>query len=182
MPNLFENLHQNTILKEDVFNIQNEFDLVYYDVPYGSNNDKMPSSRVRYSSYYHFWETVCLNDKPDLFGAANRRIYSRDGYNSNVFEEFRKIDDRYIASIAIEKLIKQANSKYVMFSYSSGGRVSLEELVSIFSSYGSLQIHQIDYKQNVMAAMKYTNEWLREDTKTHKEYLLLLDKSKKANT
>ena len=50
-----------------------EADLAYLDPPYGSNNEKMPPSRVRYASYYHIWTTVCLNDRPEVFGKARRR-------------------------------------------------------------------------------------------------------------
>ena len=48
--------------------MRSDVDLAYYDPPYGSNNDKMPPSRVRYASYYHVWTTIIQNDRPELFG------------------------------------------------------------------------------------------------------------------
>ena len=42
-------------------------DFVYFDPPYGSNNDKMPPSRVRYASYYHIWTSIIKHDKPKIF-------------------------------------------------------------------------------------------------------------------
>ena len=98
-------------------------DLSYFDPPYGSNNEKMPASRVRYSSYYHIWKTVILNDKPELAGRANRRADCADLKAGSVFEEFRKDKDgRFIALKAIEKLIEESRSPYILLSYSSGGR------------------------------------------------------------
>ncbi len=76
-------------MQKDIFDIaQNYHDLAYFDPPYGSNNDKMPASRVRYKCYYHIWESVVKNDKPDTFGVSNRRIDTKDHLNINSFEDF----------------------------------------------------------------------------------------------
>jgi len=179
VPNLFVSTGQNNVIRGDIFEtIKNhEFDLAYFDPPYGSNNDKMPPSRVRYSSYYHIWTTVILNDKPKLFGKVNRREDSRDQIASSVFEEFRKDSDgKFIAMQAIKKLIEKTNSKYILLSYSSGGRATKEELMDIISSTGKLlKALEVDYKHNVMASMRWTNEWINSDRK-HFEYLFLMEK------
>ena len=75
VPNLFVNTQENTVLRGDIFESMQSVnvDFAYLDPPYGSNNEKMPPSRVRYASYYHLWTTICKNDKPRLFGAALRR-------------------------------------------------------------------------------------------------------------
>jgi len=69
-----DNRHHR-VYQEDIFELAEkvDVDLAYFDPPYGSANELMPPSRVRYASYYHIWKTICLNDKPDLVGAANRR-------------------------------------------------------------------------------------------------------------
>lgn len=69
VPNLLENAQDNIVLKGDVFESMKHVnvDFAYFDPPYGSNNEKMPPSRVRYASYYHLWTTICKNDKPKLF-------------------------------------------------------------------------------------------------------------------
>ncbi len=94
LPDLYINTGDNTVIKNDIFNTisKSEFDLAYLDPPYGSNNEKMPPSRVRYSSYYHIWTLVIKNDKPNLFGKVNRREDTRDGVSPSIFEEFRKDD------------------------------------------------------------------------------------------
>ena len=83
-------------------------DLAYYDPPYGSNNEKMPPSRVRYKSYYHLWASIIRNDRPKLFGKALRRKDTSDKVANSVFEEFRKSDSgKFIAVEAIEQVIKK---------------------------------------------------------------------------
>ena len=168
------------ILRGDVFDAIRErsFDFAYFDPPYGSNNEKMPPSRVRYSSYYHLWTTVVKNDRPSVFGKANRREDTRDEVATSVFEEFRKDSSgRHIAMNAIERLVRYTDARYIMLSYSSGGRATKQELIDILNDSGKLlRTVEIDYKKNVMAQMKWTNDWAAKDDK-NKEYLFLLDKS-----
>lgn len=169
------------VYQEDIFNLlpKIKVDLAYYDPPYGSSNNKMPPSRVRYQAYYHIWTTVIKNDQPALFGTTCRRVDSSDKISYSPFEDFRKNEDgRFIPAQAIERLIKETNARYILFSYSSGGRVSFDELVEIFSKHSTIvEVQQIDYKKNVMSAMRWTNEWINDDTQhSHKEYLFLLEK------
>jgi len=179
IPKFVESNGKHEVLRGDIFNTieGKEFDLAYLDPPYGSNNEKMPPSRVRYASYYHIWKTVILNDKPELFGKVNRREDSRDKIAASVFEEFRKdADGKFIAMKSIGELIKKVNSRYVLLSYSSGGRATKQELVDIINSNGNLiRGIEIDYKQNVMASMRWTNDWINSDSK-HFEYLFLMEK------
>lgn len=180
LPKLFISEGENSVVQSDIFNTiqQDHFDLAYFDPPYGSNNDKMPPSRVRYNSYYHLWKTVILNDKPQLFGKVNRREDSRDDVAASIFEEFRKDSDgRFIAMKAIQKLLEQTNAEYILLSYSSGGRATKEELFEILNSNGKiLKATEIDYKKNVMGNMRWTNEWVNSDGR-YCEYLFLLKKN-----
>lgn len=179
LPLLFKNENENKVLRGDIFDtIKNgHYDLAYFDPPYGSNNEKMPPSRVRYNAYYHIWKTVILNDKPTLFGKVNRRADSRDEVSPSVFEEFRKDENgKYIAMQAIERLLKQTNARYILLSYSSGGRAKKEELLNLINSTGKLvRLMEIDYKKNVMGQMRWTNEWVNSDGK-YQEYLFLIEK------
>ena len=168
----------NQVLQGDVFDAVKEYhDLVYLDPPYGSNNEKMPPSRVRYAAYYHIWKSIILNDKPKLFGKANRREDSRDTAFPSIFEEYRRNEDgNFIAMQAIKDLIEQTNAHYILLSYSSGGRATKEELNDILHSNGKvIAAREIDYKKNVMSNMRWTNEWINSDGK-YTEYLFLLEK------
>lgn len=175
---IYEKKH--LVIQDDIFNTINsnkQYDLAYFDPPYGSNNEKMPSSRVRYNSYYHFWTSVIKYDKPAVFGKAHRREDSRDLINSSVFEEYRKnSENNFIATEAIKELIKNTNSKYILFSYSNGGRATKDALDTIFTENAKInKILEIQYQSNVMMSMKWTNEWNKNDTSTT-EYLFLLEK------
>jgi adenine-specific DNA-methyltransferase len=180
LPDLKKTEGRHVVTKKDIFDIieNNYFDLAYFDPPYGSNNEKMPPSRVRYTSYYHLWTTVVKHDRPKLFGKVNRREDSRDLVATSVFEEYRKNEEgNFIAMEAIRKLVKKTNAKYILLSYSSGGRATKKELETILNETGTvLKIIEIDYKKNIMASMSWTNEWLNSND-NHKEYLFLMQKN-----
>ena len=180
LPQRYTTAGNNKVIRGDIFEtVENkQFDLVYFDPPYGSNNEKMPPSRVRYGAYYHLWTTIIRNDKPAIFGKANRREDSRDNVSSSVFEEFRKNESGdFIALEALGKLIKQTNTHYLMLSYSSGGRATKEQLMDIISESGKLlDVKMIDYKKNVMSNMRSTSEWINSDGE-HNEYLFLMEKN-----
>jgi adenine-specific DNA-methyltransferase len=94
VPAVFTSKEEHRVSRQDIFDVlpDVEVDLAYFDPPYGSNNEKMPPSRVRYASYYHLWTTVCLFDNPYLFGKARRRKDTSDRIAASVFEEFRTSD------------------------------------------------------------------------------------------
>ena len=169
----------NRVIRDDIFNTvaKNQFDLAYFDPPYGSNNEKMPPSRVRYASYYHLWTTIIRHDKPTLFGKANRREDSRDDISGSVFEEYRKSENGdFLAMKALRRLIEETNARYLLLSYSSGGRATKQQLLDIISGSGKLlDVKLIDYKKNVMSSMRTTKEWINNDEK-HREYLFLMEK------
>lgn len=180
VPRVFVTPKKHEVLKKDIFDLvsQVRVDLAYLDPPYGSNNEKMPPSRVRYASYYHVWTTICLNDQPRTFGKALRRQDTSDTVAATVFEEFRRNgNNRFIALEAIEKLITATQARWIILSYSSGGRATAEELNDILRANGRLlDIIELDYKKNVMASMKWTNEWLRDAEEPNREFLFFIEK------
>lgn len=169
----------NRVFRKDIFEMirQEAFDFVYLDPPYGSNNEKMPPSRVRYNAYYHLWTTVILNDQPDIFGKAGRREDSRDRVNASVFEEFRKDESGgFMALNALDQLISETRSPYILLSYSSGGRATQKELHDIIMRHGKLvKALEIDHKRNVMSGLRWTHQWAAVDNK-HSEFLFLMEK------
>ena len=152
--------------------------MAYFDPPYGSNNEKMPPSRVRYAAYYHLWTTLCLNDKPPIFGKAGRRDDSSDTVAGSVFEDFRRnAAGRFIVVDAIERMLRAARVKHIILSYSSGGRATAEELHEVISSVGHVvEVLEIDYRRNVMAGMRWTNEWVSDAETPNTEFLFLIEK------
>jgi adenine-specific DNA-methyltransferase len=182
VPRLWVNTRDNVVMKEDVFEaikrLPPGIDLAYLDPPYGSNNEKMPPSRVRYASYYHLWTTVCLNDRPKLFGRARRRTDSSDILSGSVFEDFRRGGSgRFIVIEALEKLIREIPVEHIILSYSSAGRAAAKELNEVLNAYGTiLEIEEIDHRKNVMAGMKWTNDWIKDTGERNIEFLFLVRK------
>jgi adenine-specific DNA-methyltransferase len=190
-PRSFQSLHMKVplivptadsheVIRDDIFNVapNKQVDLAYFDPPYGSNNEKMPPSRVRYAAYYHVWTTICNNDRPPLFGKVNRRLDSSDTYDGSVFEEFRKDSHgRFISVEAIRNLLMQTKAPWIILSYSTGGRATAEELNAAIESCGRVrEVVEIDHRENVMAAMKWTHEWLRDAVVPNREMLFLIEK------
>ena len=180
VPKLIPKTREHQVYQRNIFDIvaSVEADLAYYDPPYGSNNEKMPPSRVRYASYYHLWTSICLFDHPPLFGKANRRADTSDALSASVFEEFRKNDEgRLIVVEAIARLLKSTRAKHIILSYSSGGRATAEELNDVIRSSGKLvEVVEVDYKRNVMGGMRWTKKWLREAEQQNREFLFLIEK------
>jgi adenine-specific DNA-methyltransferase len=180
VPRLLPRQQNHEVYQSNIFDLLPHIvaDLAYYDPPYGSNNDKMPPSRVRYAAYYHLWTSICLFDKPQLFGKVKRRVDTSDKLNGSVFEEFRKNEERkFIAVEAIKRLLQQTNARHIILSYSSGGRATAQELQESIQEAGKLiEVEEIDYKRNVMSGMRWTNEWVREVDGKNKEFLFLIEK------
>ena len=180
IPKLIPKTREHEVYQTNIFDTVSsvEADLAYYDPPYGSNNEKMPPSRVRYAAYYHLWTSICLFDNPPLFGKANRRADTSDTLSASVFEEFRKNDaGRLIVVEAIERLLRLTKAKHIILSYSSGGRATAGELNDMIRSSGKLiEVVELDYKRNVMGGMRWTHEWVRDAEEANREFLFLIEK------
>jgi adenine-specific DNA-methyltransferase len=179
VPHLIPKTREHEVFNADIFDLFQAInaDLAYFDPPYGSNNDKMPPSRVRYAAYYHIWTSICLFDQPTLFGKANRRADTSDVLSASVFEEYRRNEaGRFIAVEAIERLLNETKARHIILSYSSGGRATAEELNDVIRRSGKLlEVVEVDYKRNVMGGMRWTHEWVR-DAEPNREFLFLIEK------
>ncbi|MEZ5428918.1 MAG: DNA adenine methylase [Pyrinomonadaceae bacterium] len=177
VPAFIRDDRRHRVFSRNIFDLVEEAraDLAYYDPPYGSANELMPPSRVRYASYYHLWKTIVLNDRPQLTGAANRRSDASDTRAGSVFEDFRRASSgRYVVVEAIEGLLKKTKSRHILLSYSNGGRATLGELTEIIRSLDfKTTVAEIDYRPNVMSRMKWTEEWTGTNGNC-REYLFLL--------
>jgi adenine-specific DNA-methyltransferase len=180
VPRLIPKTELHAVHRGDIFETAQtvESDLAYFDPPYGSSNEKMPPSRVRYAAYYHLWTSICLYDKPALFGKAKRRADTSDTVANSIFEDFRKNNSgRFVVVEAIERLLKITRARHIILSYSSGGRATAEELNEAINAAGKLvEVLEVDYRKNVMAGMRWTNEWVSEAEVPNREFLFLIQK------
>lgn len=181
LPHIVRSGRPHQVFNEDTLSLTSKVgaDVAYFDPPYGSNNEKMPPSRVRYESYYHIWKTIILNDQPPLFGAARRREDCSDNVSGSEFEEFRRADNgRFRVIEALARLIRNTLAPYIVLSYSSGGRATAAELTDILNSSGRIiDFVKISHQRHVMSHMKWTHDWLRDDDARNFEYLFLLQKN-----
>ena len=77
---------------------------------------------------------------------------------------------------ALDELIQKTNSRYILLSYSSGGRATKQELDHIMNKSGNiLKAIEINYKKNIMGNMRWTHDWINTDGK-YLEYLFLIQK------
>ena len=182
VPEIFTSEGDHQVHQADIFELvpRVSVDLAYFDPPYGSNNEKMPPSRVRYAAYYHLWKSVVLFDKPTLFGKAKRRQDTSDPLAASIFEEFRRNDDgQFIAVQAIAKLVRETQARWILLSYSSGGRATAQQLNEVMQNSGKLlAVLELDYKKNVMAGMRWTHEWVDIAEEPNREFLFLLEKNR----
>lgn len=171
---------KHQVFRSDIFELAPRVtvDIAYFDPPYGSSNEKMPASRVRYAAYYHLWKSVVLFDRPPLFGKARRRKDTSDTVSASVFEEFRRNQKgSFIAVDAIDKLIQVTQARWILLSYSSGGRATAKELNEVIQKHGKLlDVVARNYKKNVMASMKWTHEWVSASERPNREFLFLIEK------
>lgn len=179
VPALVRSTGNHQVFCRDVFETiaEQSFDFAYFDPPYGSNNTKMPPSRIRYNAYYHLWKTVIMNDKPGIFGKAMRREDSRDSAGGSVFEDYHSDSQgNPVALEALKRLLNETNARYILLSYSSGGRATKDQLHELISGAGKLiSAVDVDHKKNVMSSMRWTNQWSGDDQRHH-EYLFLMQK------
>jgi adenine-specific DNA-methyltransferase len=180
VPRLISSTADHEVHQADIFELAPAVaaDLAYLDPPYGSNNEKMPPSRVRYAAYYHLWTTICRHDHPTLFGKVKRRADTSDTVAASVFEEFRKDESgRFLVVAAIERLLQSVRARHIILSYSSGGRATAEALNQVIQSAGTLvEAQTIEYRRNVMAGMRWTNEWVKNAEQPNREFLFLIEK------
>ena len=179
VPNFFNTVEWNKIFTWDVFDVIKSFnfDLAYFDPPYWSNNNKMPSSRVRYWQYYHIRETLIRHDKPETVWVINKRADATVQNTYSIFEDYNKKWEFFIPELAIFDLIKRTRSKYILFSYNTNWRAEVKNILDFleWNNY-KYELTNIWYRKNVMAWMKWTYDWDNLWEKENHEILLLIYK------
>jgi adenine-specific DNA-methyltransferase len=139
------------------------FDLVYIDPPYNQHS---------YLSNYHIWESLCLWDKPETYGVAQKRIDCRtrkSPYNS-----------KKTALAELERVVSALRCRYALLSFNNEGFISLDTMEAVLSRYGNLSTYEVDHDRYVGAKIGVHNlkgEKVGTVGKLkNKEYLYLLGK------
>lgn len=107
-------------------------DILYIDPPYNGR---------QYLSNYHVLETAAKYDFPEIKGVTGQR---KNDNNKSEFCMKSKVLD------AFDRLINNANFKYIILSYSTDGLMSVEDIEKIMKKYGkenTFEIIEIPYRR-----------------------------------
>lgn len=107
-------------------------DILYIDPPYNGR---------QYLPNYHVLETAAKYDYPEVRGVTAQRPYEN---NKSDFCLKTKVTQ------AFEELIKNANFKHIILSYSTDGLMKVEDIESIMKKYGkaeTFKIYWIPYRR-----------------------------------
>jgi len=131
-------------------------DVLYLDPPYTKN---------QYSTQYHLLETIAKYDSPVIKGKGG----SRD--MSSLSSDFSKENNSHVA---FERILANANFKYIILSYSTDGIMSKEYVESVMKRYGkpeTFELRKIYYG-------RYQNSKAEKNNK-HQEYIFYIEKKDK---
>ena len=124
---LNENSHE--VYNEDANSLIKKLkgDILYLDPPYNAR---------QYGANYHLLNTIAEYKTFLPKGKTGLRNYSKSKYCSKdlVHKEF-------------ENLIKNAEFKYVFFSYNNEGLMAIEDVRKIMGKYGNYDLAEIDYQR-----------------------------------
>lgn len=107
-----------------------ESDVLYLDPPYNAR---------QYVSNYHLLETIALGDNPEIKG--------KTGLRSNDFDKKSKYCSKREVLKAFENLVMNCKTKLIVLSYNSEGLMTEEEIVSILSKRGLVEVHKLEYRR-----------------------------------
>lgn len=107
-------------------------DILYIDPPYNAR---------QYLPNYHVLETAAKYDFPEVRGITGQRPYEN---NKSNFCLKKKVVS------AFDELISNAQFKHIIFSYSTEGLMTVQEIESVMKEYGkpdTFQIYWIPYRR-----------------------------------
>jgi adenine-specific DNA-methyltransferase len=136
-------------------------DILYLDPPY---------TPTQYNSQYHVLETIVRNDNPETHGIGKHRNNDR-------------LSDWCIkgkVQIEFERLIKEANFKHIIFSYSDKGIMSVKFIEAVLKRYavpGTYTFKKINFVKYKSA--RAVNREIADGTenRAHYEYLFYIEKT-----
>lgn len=128
-------------------------DIAYLDPPY----DQHP-----YASNYFMLNLILNNELPNEISGVSGipKDWNHSDYNKKDSVEN-----------ALENLVKNLDSRYIIISYNSEGFISFEKMLTILKPYGNIESQEINY--NTFRASRNLNS----RDKYVKEYLFILEKN-----
>jgi adenine-specific DNA methylase len=141
---VFSNGKANISLNYNVFDLSNNFDLVYIDTPYISEK----GVGVDYLDFYHFLEGIVNYDNWDSL-IDEKSKHKRLKLNGSYWTNPQKIGQSF------EKLINQFKNSVLVISYRSDGIPSVEKIISFLEFYNkSVTIYESCVMKYVLSTKK----------------------------
>lgn len=117
-----------------------EADLVYLDPPYNQHS---------YLGNYHCWESLVLWDKPETYGVANKRV--------DVKTRKSAFNSRPGIGPALQSVIETLKAPHLVVSFNDEGYLSRDQLVSMLSTRGEVQVIEVQRPRYVGARIGIHN-------------------------
>lgn len=179
-----EHSFEHKVLVGNIFDLTKDLeevnDIAYFDPPYGTNNKSVSISTVgRYTTFYHLWNTLVENSRPEVWGMANKPIEIK----GKTFP--LEMNVKAIVIPKFIRLIEEVNAKVVIFSYSNQGLLTPKDFEKVFEWAGcdmdSFTLYRTPHKINNQSnnARKNGDFINREGGETLYEYLYLARKKSK---
>ncbi|ADG71704.1 DNA adenine methylase [Brachyspira murdochii] len=145
--NLIINEKENEVFFGNSINIIKNIktDILYLDPPYNER---------QYAPNYHILETIARYDNPKIKGVSGMRDYSNQ--KSSFCNKKTALND-------LEFIINNANYKYCILSYNNEGIMEKENIISVMSKVGKVDLIEFDYlkfKSNSNNNKKFIKEQL----------------------
>ncbi|EGR0589963.1 hypothetical protein FG067_17710 [Vibrio cholerae] len=162
-PSVNTHTHFNADIEDVIESV--ESDVIYIDPPYGST--------VPYSAYYHLYNTVAENSRPQVSMMASKPVHC---YGKSKLEKNKKNE---VMKSFID-LISASKSKTVVLSYHDEGLLSHSDLVKVMELSGcdvsSLKTYGTNHKANLqsLSAVKDKGQKLRSVV----EYVIIVNKAR----
>ena len=117
-----------------------EADVAYLDPPYNQH---------KYLGNYHVWESLVRWDKPPVYGTACKRVDCR--------ERASPFNSRRAALPALRRLIEAVRARALVVSFNDEGYVSRDQMESMLSTRGPVQVIRRPYRRYVGARIGIYN-------------------------
>jgi len=143
---IFSNGRRNQSLNKNIFNIENQYDLIYIDTPYISEK----GVGVNYLDFYHFLEGLVNYDNWSNLIDYNSK-HKRLKLNDSEWTNAQAIERSF------ERLINQFKDSILIISYRSDGIPSIERICEILKENGkSVKIQESREMKYVLSKKQST--------------------------
>ena len=169
-PVLFDNKQTNKVFQLDaqdlVKKINGKINIAYLDPPYNQHP---------YGSNYHILNTIALWDKPEINKSIliNGKKTNKSAIRTDWRTERRSAYNyKNNATNALNHLVQNINSDYVLLSYSTDGNMDLKDVLEILADNGKLSMVTKSYKRYRVSTQRMSEKPYNVET------VLILDKNK----